>query len=146
MTENPSSQSTQNADLGDELRELGRQLQTAVQSVLSSEQAKTIQNNIASGVREISSQIQVAVQNVKNDPRVQEATEKGVQTVNQIRETPPIKDLQDVLARGVSELNTQLKDFIQKMESQAPASSSTPAATQVPIEHSEASTGETTKL
>jgi heparin binding hemagglutinin HbhA len=129
------------AELQQELREMGRQLETAFRATVESERAKRIQADIAAGVRELSTQVQSAIDNVQKDPRVQEAEERGRKAIEQAREGKVAQEMQQLLVTGISQINVQLRKLIERIEADAK-----PSSTQnVPIDP-QASTGETTKL
>lgn len=144
--EKPESEtSSPQVDLANELRELGSQIEQAVRSALASEQARNIQRDISAGMREIGAQMQNALNSIKEDPRVANLAERGQQAISQARENQSIKDFQDSLARGVSQLNEQLSSFVTRLQSQVDPQA-TNSAQRVPIEHDEPTTGETTRL
>jgi heparin binding hemagglutinin HbhA len=130
------------SELQNELREMGKQLEAAFRTTIESEQAKKIQADLAAGVRELSSQVRTAVQNASNDPRVQEAEERGRQAFNQARESKVVQDMQELLISGISQINTQLRNLVDRMEQSAKPGQTTQ---HVPVEQ-EPKTGETTKL
>ncbi|MCU0491166.1 MAG: hypothetical protein MUD01_06245 [Chloroflexaceae bacterium] len=141
-------QTPSNADLGTELRELGQQIEQAVRRTLESEQAKNLQRDISAGMREIGTQLQAALHQLREDQRVQNLAERGQQALNQARESQAVKDFQDALTRGISQLNAQLTAYIERQQTGGTGSTETPSATstqRVPIEH-EPTTGETTRL
>jgi hypothetical protein len=131
------------AELQTELREMGRQLEAAFRATLESDRTKRLQSDLAAGVRELSSQVKSAVENIQKDPRVQEAEERGRQAVAQARDSKAAQEVQELLITGIGQLNTQLRKFVERLESERAAA---PTPTQhVKVDH-EPTTGETTKL
>ncbi|MCG8348454.1 MAG: hypothetical protein MI924_11835 [Chloroflexales bacterium] len=136
---------TQKPDLASELRELGQQIEQALRGTLESDRAQTIQRDISSGLHEIGNQVQHALNAIRENPRMQELSERGQQAINQVQESPQIKDFQDTLARGVAQLNEQLANFVVRTRSGADTSST--SAQNVPIDDDPSpATGETTRL
>lgn len=129
-------------ELQNELREMGKQLEATFRATVESDQAKRIQSELAAGVREISTQVRSAVQNMSSDARIQEAEERGRQAFQQARESKVVQDMQELLVTGISQINTQLRNLVDRMEQSAKAS---PTTQNVPVEQ-EPKTGETTKL
>jgi heparin binding hemagglutinin HbhA len=130
------------SELQTELREMGKQLESAFKATIESDQAKKIQADLAAGVRELSSQVRTAVQNASSDPRVQEAEERGRQAFTQARESRIVQDMQELLISGISQINTQLRNLVDRMEQSAKPG---PSTQHVPVDQ-EPKTGETTKL
>jgi heparin binding hemagglutinin HbhA len=129
--QNPKDQK----DLGDELRELGQQIEQAIRGTLESERARQVQNDFSSGMREIGTQFQSAIKAIQEDPRLQELVERGEQAVDKARESRAAQDFSEALARGVSMLNAQLSNFVEQLQANDQAQSG-----------GEAATGETTRL
>jgi hypothetical protein len=153
MSENPNTnpqpnQDKDSADLLNELREMGQQLESALRTAIESDRAKQLQKDIAGGVRELAAQVQSAVKSLQSDPRVQQAEERGRQAVEQARESKVVQDIQETIVSGLSSLNAQLRKVVERIETEAnrPASSG-PTTQNVPVERDpDASTGETTRL
>lgn len=135
------------ADLGNELRELGQQLEKAVKSALESDRARQVQADISSGMKEIGTQLQHAVKALQDNPKVQELVQKGEQAVGQAQQSKAAQDLQDTLSRGIAMLNEQLAGFVSRIRQEpgAPPAGDGAGATP-PASDSGASTGETTRL
>jgi hypothetical protein len=132
-------------DLGSELRELGHQIEQALRSAFESDRAQTVQRDISSGLHEIGNQVQHALQAIKDNPRMQELSERGQQAINQVQESPQVKDFQETLARGIAQLNEQLASFAARTRSGTDTSST--GAQDVPIDDDPSpATGETTRL
>jgi heparin binding hemagglutinin HbhA len=149
MTEEPQGPQGQpsgqgrNSDLVGELRQLGQQLEQLFTTALSSEQARTFQNEVTRGVREIGVQVQHAIKNVQENPRVQELEERGKRAINEARESQYFDRLQDTLVKGLSYLNEQVSTLAERLKTDAPSGTSPASTTQsVPVE--DASTPPTT--
>lgn len=130
--ENNGEQQPQ-ADLANELRELGQQIEHAVRSALESERARQLQKDIAAGMKEIGTQVQSALKAIQEDERVRNLAERGQQAINQAQHSPASKDFQEALTRGISQLNDQLSAFVTRLESSIHSGGA-------------ATTGETTRL
>jgi hypothetical protein len=150
MSENtPNQQPGQDKDSGDlltELREMGQQLEAAFRAAIQSDRAKQLQKDLAGGVREITEQLKTAAKTVQTDTRFQQAEERGRQAVAQARESKVVQDIQETLINGISQLNEQLRKVVDRIQSEANASSSSSAAQNVPVDDQSAATGETTRL
>jgi hypothetical protein len=130
------------AELQNELREMGKQLEAAFRATVESDRAKRIQSDLAAGVRELSGQMRTTIENVQRDPRIQEAEERGRQAISQARDSKVVQEMQEVLISGIAQINVALKKFVERIDQEAKASQGTQ---HVPIDH-EPTTGETTKL
>lgn len=141
----PQDNDTRNAanDLASELREMGQQLEAAFRAAIESEQAKQLQRDLVGGVHEMSTQIKNTLQSLQNNPRIQQAEERGRQMFSQARESKAVHDLQETIVNGIAQLNNQLRKLVDRLETDAPATPN--AAQDVPIER-EPATGETTRL
>jgi heparin binding hemagglutinin HbhA len=134
-------------DLSIELRELGQQLEQAVRSMLASDQAHRLQRDISNGMQEIGSQLKLAMNSIRENPQIQNLAERGQQTVNQVSENQAMKDFQESLTRGVSQLNEQLAAFIARNRGEEAGSTPPPQGAQnVQIENDDPATGPTTRL
>jgi heparin binding hemagglutinin HbhA len=143
---NPQSgQDKDSAELLNELREMGQQLEAAFRAAVESDRAKQLQKDIAGGVRELTSQLKTAVKTVQTDPRFQQAEERGRQAVQQARESKVVQDIQETVISGLAQLNEQLRKVVDRIQTEAnsPSASSTQ---NVPVEDESAATGETTRL
>jgi BMFP domain-containing protein YqiC len=153
MSENSSpntnprpGQDKDSSDLLKELREMGQQLETAFRTAIESERAKQLQQDIVGGVRELATQVQSAVKSMQDNPRVQQAEQRGRQAVEQARESKVVQDIQETIVSGLAQLNTQLRKVVERIENEANKPSG-PTTQNVPVEHEPpASTGETTRL
>lgn len=131
-------------DLGEELREMGRQLQDAVATAVTSDRARSIQRDLTTGLRELGSQVKQGLQTIKEDPRLHEFAERGQNAIGEVQENPQVKELQDAVTRGLAQLNEQLSTLVTRMRDEL---NNPPAGpTQVNIERDESTTGDTTKL
>ncbi len=139
-------QDKDSSDLMKELREMGQQLETAFRTAIESERAKQLQQDIAGGVRELAGQVQSAVKSLQENPRVQQAENRGRQAVEQARESKVVQDIQETIVTGLAQLNAQLRKVVDRLESEANKPSGS-AGQNVPVEHEPpAATGETSRL
>jgi len=98
-------------------------------------------------VRELTGQVQSAVKSIQIDPRFKQAEERGKQAFEQARESKVVQDIQETIVNGLTQLNTQLRKVVERIENEASRPASTPAAQDVPVDHEPpAATGETTRL
>ncbi|NJN14994.1 MAG: hypothetical protein HC822_01100 [Oscillochloris sp.] len=137
--EDPKGPNPQQTDLGQELRELGQQIEQALRTALESDRARQVRDDIAAGMREISTQMQSAVKSLQEDPRFQDLAERGTHAVDRARESKAAQDFREALTRGITQLNDQLSAFIQRSSADTPPSSA-PSGDIPPA------TGETTRL
>jgi len=142
----PENQNNQpqhpHGDLGNELRELGQQLEAAVRSAIQSDKAKQVQQDVASGMKEIGTQLQAAFKAIQENPRVQHLVERGEQALGQAQQSKAAQDFQETLARGIAQLNDQLVAFVARMRQP----DTTPSADTPPSSDTTPTTGETTRL
>jgi heparin binding hemagglutinin HbhA len=143
---NPQSgQDKDSSDLMKELREMGHQLETAFRTTIESDRAKQLQQDIVGGVRELAGQVQSAVKSLQDNPRVQQAEQRGRQAVEQARESKVVQDIQETIVTGLAQLNAQLRKVVDRLESEANKPSG-PASQNVPADQEPPATGETTRL
>jgi hypothetical protein len=133
------------ADLANELREMGQQLDAAFRAALESERTKQLRRDLAGGLRELSSQVQNVLKSFQANTRFQQAEERGRQVLAQARDSKVAQDLQETLVGGIAQLNDQLRKLVDRLEYDRGAQSGGPSTQQVPIEH-EPAIGETTRL
>jgi ElaB/YqjD/DUF883 family membrane-anchored ribosome-binding protein len=141
----PEEQKPQN-DLSKELQELGQQLEQFVRSSLDSDKAKEIQRDLSNGMREIGTQMQSALKAISENPQVQELAERGQQAIEQAQQNPVVKDFQEALARGISQLNDQLAAFVSRTSSGTTPPASSSQSINIETDDDSGNTGPTTKL
>ena len=151
MTENttPNGNPTPDngsSDLLKELREMGQQLETAFRTAIESDRAKQLQQDIVGGVRELAHQVQSAVKSLQDNPRVQQAEERGRQALEQARESKVVQEVQETIVSGLSQLNAQLRKVVDRIENEVNSPAASPTSQSVPVEHEAPATGETTRL
>jgi heparin binding hemagglutinin HbhA len=134
------------SDLGNELRELGQQIEQAVRSAMESDRAKQVQADIASGMKEIGAQLQNAVKAMQDNPNVQNLVQRGEQAVGQAQQSKFAQDLQETLARGIAALNEQLSGFVNRVNQSTAADAASADTSASGDADTGASTGETTRL
>ncbi len=146
MTERPEDRGTPDKhDLQEELRELGAQLEAAIRAAISGDRAQQLRRDLSNNAREITAQMRRVVENAQSDPRVQEASERGRQAVQQASESKVIADVQEALLNGLSQVNARLRQVVESLDTPA-ANSSARVTQQVPIETDTPADGETTRL
>jgi SMC interacting uncharacterized protein involved in chromosome segregation len=148
MSEDPNrtTPEREQPDLKEELQEMGQQLERAFRAVVESERAKQLQKDVASGVREVTTQLRSAVDNLQQDPRVQQAENRGREALNTARETKLGHDIQDAFVTGLATLNAQLRKLVERIEQETGDRAVGTPSQQVPIEQEPPTTGETRRL
>jgi|HigsolmetaAR202D_1030399.scaffolds.fasta_scaffold00078_3 hypothetical protein len=147
-----TSSSQSQKDLANELRELGLQLEQTFRTVIESEQAKALKENLVLGFQEIGKQVQAGLKQLQENPKVQELADRGQQAVSQAQQSQAFKDFQETLISGLGQLNERLSALVTKLEERsAQAANSTPSeagSQNVPVddESQPPATGETTRL
>ncbi len=131
--EDPNTQPPQ-SDLGSELRELGHQIEQVVRTALENERTQQLQKDIMSGMKEIGSQVQSALKAIQEDERLRDLAERGQQALSQAQHSQAAQDFQEVLARGITQLNDQLSAFVTRLQSNAQTPPSTGETTRLDIE------------
>ena len=144
------------ADLVDELREMGQQLEAVFRAAIESERTKQLQRDLAGGVREITAQVQTALKSLQTNPRVQQAEERGRDVVNQAQQSKFVQDVQETVVNGLSQLNDQLRRVVDRLEQERTGHTDSTPAQHVHVEAETPSstvdtnrppaTGATTKL
>jgi sugar-specific transcriptional regulator TrmB len=144
MTEQPEKKPTPDrADLQEELRELGAQIEAAVRAALSSERAQQLRRDLSESARDVTAQLKRVVENAQSDPRVQQASERGREAIKQAGESQVVHDVQEALFNGLTQINARLRQVVDSIEN-PPAKGGT--TQQVPIETDGPAEGETTRL
>jgi ElaB/YqjD/DUF883 family membrane-anchored ribosome-binding protein len=121
----------QRPDLNNELNDLVKNLEGVVRSAAQSDRARTLQRDIFGGLEQINAQFQHLTE------RGQQAINQAQQFVNQPAQpggTPQsnalMQELQEMLARGVANINQQLNEFSTRIQGEA----GEPGAWNVPLE------------
>lgn len=148
LTNSTSTNRDTGGELLDELRELGNQLEAAFRAALESERTKQLQRDLMGGIKELSIQVKNALRTAQDDPRVQQAGERGREVLRNAQQSKTAHDLQEALVTGVTQLNLQVRKLVERLETADTTSSTTTPTQQVPIDqgYEPASTGETTRL
>jgi len=126
------------SDLGNELRELGQQIEQALRNAMESDRARQMQKDVTAGMMELGNQLQSAIKSIQDNPRIQDLAERGEEAMHKVRQSQAAHDFQETLVRGISQLNDQLAAFAARMRS-----NETPST---PPDTGSATTGETTRL
>ncbi|MBC8163558.1 MAG: hypothetical protein H7Z42_20320 [Roseiflexaceae bacterium] len=129
------------SELVDEVRELGNQIEAAFRAALESDRTRQLQRDLMGGLKELSSQLRTAVKDVQENPRVQQASDRGKEVLRNAQHSRTAQELQETLVSGVAQLNMQLRKLVDRLET---TPTNTPTQ-QVPVEHTEA-TGPTVRL
>jgi heparin binding hemagglutinin HbhA len=140
------SQGSVGPDLAAEMREMGQQIEAAVRAFTESERAKQLQRDLSGGVRELTQQLQTAVKSLQTSPRVQQAEARGQQVFSQVLQSKAVQDVQETFVSGLAQFNDQLRKLVERLETDRASQASGTTTHNVPIEHDQSATGETTKL
>lgn len=111
-----SEQQPQEIDLAQELRELGEQLKKAIRVARDHPQMKEFERQISQAVAELSAQIDHAINGAKEDERMKKAGEQVKQAAQSVKESGATDDIARGLAKGVQELNEQIRRAIEETE------------------------------
>jgi hypothetical protein len=147
-----SGSSSAQYDLFEELRKFGQQMETATRSAWENERTRSFQRDVSAGMQEFFGQMQRFAQTFQENPHVQNLTERGQKAIHEAQENQVTRDFQQTMARSVAYMNTQMEDFLKRMQAQTDATSQpqeSSSAQQVPIDdesQSSASTGATERL
>lgn len=135
-------------ELVEEVRELGNQLEAAFRAALESERTKQLQRDLMGGLKELSSQVKTALKSAQDNPRVQQASERGREVLRNAQQSKAAQDLQETLVTGVAQLNVQLRKLVERLETIEQNASTTTSTQHVPVEHEDSTptTGPTTRL
>ncbi len=144
--EQPQEAQAATADFISSLQALGKQFEQSMREVMTSERTQNMQREMGETMQAFFGQLQNAAKTVQEDPRVQNATEKGRETVGQVQQSQAAKDLQETLARGIDYFNQQLNEFNSRLHQGTPQTDA-PASQDIPIDdESGPATGPTTRL
>lgn len=105
-----------------ELQELGRTLIATARAAWQSERRQGLQEELADGLRSLRDQLTEAIETVKTDPRARNVTETVKEQVGKVAEgtrvSGPVDDLRSGVARGVRDLNEQLRRLTEQLARQ----------------------------
>lgn len=133
-TGNGPQRNPQEPDLTNELNDLVKNLEYAVRSAMQSGRARSLQREITAGIEQINTQFQTLSE--RGQQAINQAQEVMNQAQQQTQSQPNmlVKELHDMLARGVSGINQQLNEFSIRLQGE---SAGTSGPRNVPVEEDE---------
>lgn len=145
--EQPTPPPSDTPALSSALRELGQSLAEVIEAVMRHPQVQTAKDEMVTTLHEIAGRLQNQVHVIEDDPRFQEAGERGRQMIDQARQNKAVAELQEKMIHGLGVVNEQLRRFSDsiKIEPETPPPAG-PEIQRVSIEQEPAATGETTRL
>ena len=124
------------ADLVDEIREFGNQVEAAFRAALESERTRQLQRDLMGGLKELSSQLKTVVKGAQENPRVQQASDRGKEVLRNAQHSKTAQDLQETLVSGITQLNVQLRKLVDRLETSETETVTTTTTQHIPVEHS----------
>jgi ABC-type branched-subunit amino acid transport system substrate-binding protein len=111
-----SEQQPNPVDLGQELRDLGEQIQRAINVARNHPQTKEFERTITQAINDLGSQINHAMKSAREDERIKQAEAQVKQAAQSIKEGGAKDDIERGLAKGVRALNEQIRKAIEEAE------------------------------
>jgi hypothetical protein len=113
----PSSEGSNRAELVGELKELGRQLESAARAFVAGP-GQTIRREIGEGLQELGQQMQRAVSAVQERPQTAELEQKARSAAQRVQASPVVQEIEDTVVSGLQRLNQQLRQLVERIEKQ----------------------------
>lgn len=135
-------------NLSESLRELGEQMEQAMKAFANNENTHRMQQEFMKGMTDMNANLQKAVETFKTNPQVQNLTDRGQQAIDDAQENPVFREMQNNMARAISQMSEHLATFAERMRASQAGAGDKGTSQQVPIddESDNASTGPTTRL
>src|SRR5574340_558951 len=111
-------QKSDELNLAQELRELGRQIQQAIRVAREHPQTKEFERQVTQAVNQLGADIDRALRSAQRDEKVQKASDQVRQAAQSIATSSAGQDIERGLAKGMRALNEQMRRAISDAESQ----------------------------
>lgn len=139
-----------NGGIADELKELGRQLTAAVKAVATSEEIRSVGQEIREGVKQIAREVDEAFDRLREREELQRVKQQAGTVVGSIKSGEATQELREEIRDALHALNLRLQALLERLQprSETPP---TPPSTSIPIERADEpetgpATGETRRL
>lgn len=115
-------------NLGAELKELGRQLTEAVKAVATSDEVRSMGNELRDGFREAAHTVEETLSKVRERDEVQRLRERAANVADAFRTGEAQREIRTEVAEALHALNTRLRDLLSRFESSDASQGTTPDA------------------
>jgi cell division protein ZapA (FtsZ GTPase activity inhibitor) len=134
-----------NGGIADELKELGRQLTTAVKTVATSDEVRGVGQEIRDGLKNIAREVDEAFDRVREREEVQRVKMQAGNVVESFKTGEATQEIREELSDALRALNLRLQALMERFQNRADTPVEPP--TNVPIEQDdEPATGPTRRL
>lgn len=134
-----------NGGIADELKELGRQLTTAIKAVATSEEVRGVGQEIRDGLKNIAREVDEAFDRVREREEVQRVKMQAGNVVESFKSGEATQEIREELRDALHALNLRLQALLERFQHRSDTPVEPP--TNVPIERvDEPATGPTRRL
>lgn len=134
-----------NGGIAEELKELGRQLTTAVKAVATSDEVRGLGLEIRDGLKTLTNEVDEAFDRVRERDEVQRVKQQAGSVVESFKRGEAQQEIRDELRDALHALNLRLQTLLERF--QAPPETPPNPPTNIPIERAdEPATGPTRRL
>ncbi len=109
-------QKPQPSDLGEELRELGRQLLEALRVAREHPQTREFEHQVSKAVADLGTELDRALKQAQNNEHIHKVGDQVKQTAQAIKASGAKEDVERGLAAGLRALNEQIAKAIAEAE------------------------------
>lgn len=138
-----NSQQPQGSNIGDELKELGRQLAQTVKAIATSDEVRNLGTELRDGFREVTRNVEDVVTQVRERDEVQRLKSQAGQVAQSFKTGDAQRELREEIGSALQTLNARLRDLLDKIQ---PADSSPSPPASQPNENGQGYTGQTVRL
>ena len=101
-------------DILRELRELGRQLKTVVETLAQSEQTQELKQELEKGLTEISRQFETALKQLRESPKTTDLETQVRQAVEKAQQSQIVQEVRTGILNALRQLNEELSTLAEK--------------------------------
>lgn len=130
------------SNIGAELKELGRQLTEAVKSIATSDEVRTMGQELRDGFREAAHNVEEALGKVRERDEVQRLRAKASDVAESFRTGDAQREIRTEVTDALRALNLRLHELLERLQPDTPTNQ--PGANTTPTD--ESYTGATRKL
>lgn len=112
-----TNETSDRPELVGELRELGRQLESAARAFVAGP-GQTIRRELGEGLQELGQHMQRAVSAVQERPQTAELEQKARTVAQRVQSSPAVQEIEETVVSGLQLLNQQLRQLVERIEKQ----------------------------
>lgn len=112
MSERPSGDS----NIGNELKELGRQLTTAVKSFATSDEVRSLGQELRDGLRDAAHSVEETMGKVRERDEVQALRAKAADVAESFRTGDAQREIRSEVTDALRALNLRLRDLLERLQ------------------------------